>query len=76
MSAWISTENTAGFDRIIIEEDSDVGFYIYVYATPESRSPERDHLQDSFAMAKYACTDDYGVPATSWQPYSGPPVGG
>jgi len=48
--------------KIILEEDGDVGVYIYVWFTAQSKFPERDHLQDTWDMAFEQCEEDYGVP--------------
>jgi hypothetical protein len=63
-----STENSCGFFKIILEEDSSVGFYIFVYETAASKHPERDYLQDDLAMAQTFCLEDFGVPINSWVP--------
>ena len=63
--------------RFIIEQDSQVGFYLYVY---EQDSPflddlrsstgcwshQQDHLQDTLKAAKNQALQDFGVPVDSW----------
>lgn len=67
MTKFVSTTNTCGFGKIVLEVDS-VGTYIYIFETARSRFPERDYLQDDLATAREICLDDYGVPLSSWQP--------
>ena len=48
----------------IIEEDKNVGFYLYIY---DSRGfNTHDYLQDSLEIAKEQALDDFGVPLDSW----------
>jgi len=58
---------TASIDRdhrtFVIEEDSSVGFYLYVYQKSECVA---DHLQDTLEMAMKQAEEDYGVPRTAW----------
>ena len=71
MSNFVSTENAIGFKRITLEPDEAVGVYVYVWETEASAAPERDYLQDTLAMAMEFCEEDFGVPLTSWQAFSG-----
>lgn len=67
MINMISTTSSQGFARIAIEADiPELGFYIYVYETPLSQTPERDYLQDDLEMALLFCEEDLGVPRNSW----------
>lgn len=59
--------NTSSIEKVLIEEDSVAGWYIYVYETSASKNPERDYLQDTLDLAKECCLEDFGVPLSSWK---------
>ncbi|MEM7430237.1 MAG: hypothetical protein AAF441_29615 [Pseudomonadota bacterium] len=62
MGQFVSTENSSGFFRIVLREDSpDVGVYVEVYESADSAAPERDHLEDTFALAKERCREEFGL---------------
>ncbi len=72
MDQFVSMENTSGFFRVVLREDSpDAGVYVHVYQTRDSSVPEQDHLQDTLALAKEMCLVEFGVPLTSWTPLDG-----
>lgn len=71
MTRLVSSTNSAGFNRIELE-DAPEGTYIFVYERPGSEYPERDYLQDSLAIAQECCRDDFGVPLSSWSPVDAP----
>jgi hypothetical protein len=48
-----------------IEEDSAVGFYLYVYDNVTGKCV-RDHLQDTIQIAKEQAEEDYGMDANTW----------
>jgi hypothetical protein len=61
--------------RIVLEPEPE-GVYVLVYETERSEVPDRDTLQDDFAMAKLACREDFGTTDESWHDYFGPKVMG
>ena len=60
------TKLEAIFDNktFIIEEDENVGFYLYVYQENECLF---DHLQDELEIAIEQAEEDYGVDPNSWK---------
>ena len=52
--------------RCEIEEDSNVGFYLYIFDRKTGECV-RDHLQDSFEIAKEQALDDYGASLDLWE---------
>jgi len=57
-----ATLNREGIYRVVLEEYPE-GVYVLVYDTAESEWPWEDHLQDDWAMAKRAVSEDYGITA-------------
>ena len=55
----------------IIEEDSSVGFYLYVI---EKGKRTHDYLQDSLELAKEFAEKDLGVDLGEWKQVRGNPV--
>lgn len=65
--------------HFIIDEDSEAGFYLYVYETEafyqrdianaQGKCPsyQRNHLQDTLYWAQQQAEEEYGVPMDSWQ---------
>jgi hypothetical protein len=49
--------------RFMIEEDSSVGFYLYVF---EGQRCTQDYLQDTLAGAKKFALDKFNVPYNVW----------
>ena len=50
--------------RFKIEEDSNVGFYLYVF---DGDKCTHDYLQDTFDFAKACALEEFGVPLNAWQ---------
>ena len=50
--------------RFEIEEDSNVGFYVYVF---DGDKCTHDYLQDTFELAKGFAGRKFGVPVSAWQ---------
>ena len=48
----------------IIEDNPDVGFYLYVYDTTGKNT--HDYLQDTLEITKEFAFEKYGVPLDSW----------
>lgn len=59
---WVSTYQHPENWRFEIIQDSQVGYYLWVYGGAETI----DDLQDTFDMAKEAALEDFGVPLDSW----------
>ena len=74
---WYNDNTRPDNLRFIIEEDSSVGFYLYVYESNDlfeadlgtdalcSRH-QQDHLQDTLEMAQKCANRMFGVPFDSW----------
>ena len=79
---WYSKYEDSQGRRFIIDEDSDVGFYLYVYEVrgffdkdlKEEGCPrhQQDHLQDTLEMAQEQALEDFGVPLDSWRKVPSP----
>lgn len=69
------TATTQRISKVLIEEDAAVGFYVYVYETSGSKSPDRNYFQGKLEMAKAVCTEEFGVPLSvgGWQDCSTEP---
>ena len=48
----------------IVEDNPDVGFYLYVYDTNCKNT--HDHLQDTLEITKEFAFEEFGVPLNSW----------
>ncbi len=61
--------------RIVLEPQPE-GVYVLVYEREDSASdsPDRDYLQNDFAMGKFFCREEYGTAEDSWHEYSGPKI--
>ena len=67
MGGLCSTENTAGFNRLLIESDGHGGFYAFAFERAESAFPEWDYLLDDIDDAKAFCLETWGAPLESWR---------
>ena len=75
---WYSEYKTPEGFYFIIDQDENVGFYLYVYETPElfrkdvedpqrrCAHHQRDYLQDTLHWAKHQAFEEFGVPMDSW----------
>lgn len=70
MRRQISRENSSGFSRIELVQESE-GVYIFIYEHETSTFPERDYLVGDIEIAKNWCADDWGVPLISWEEVGG-----
>lgn len=70
-----STAVTQRIYKVLTEEDAAGGFYVYIYETFRSKSPDRDYFQGKLEMAKAVCTEEFGVPFSvgGWQDCSTEP---
>ena len=67
MEAFGSRTNTAGLDRVIIENQG-AGWYAFGFEDPAPSVPQWDYWFESAEVAKEFCLDRWGVPAASWAP--------
>jgi hypothetical protein len=58
--------NSKGYHRFVLFEEEE-GVYIFVYESGDAPGPIRDHLQDTWEIAKAQCLNEYGVPMESWR---------
>lgn len=61
---WTAVNNKS--QHFLIDEDGNVGFYLYVYNDGDERCI-RDHLQDTLEIAKRQALEDYEVPEDAWK---------
>ena len=61
---WTSGYKHAENLSFIIDEDKNVGFYLYVY--DQKGSNTHDYLQDDFETVKFFAFHKFGVPEDSW----------
>lgn len=78
MKKFYSTYQHPNNWKFCIEDEGDVGFYLYVYEHPEffeedmagdqsgCPSHQQDYLQDTLDLAKEQALEDFGVPLDSW----------
>ena len=55
-----------GVYRVVLEEYPE-GVYVLVFDTPDAKWPREDHLQNDWAMAKRAASQDYGIADDVWR---------
>lgn len=55
-----------GVHRVVLEQYPE-GVYLLVFDAAESKWPCRDNLQNDWAMAKRAASQDYAVAENMWQ---------
>jgi hypothetical protein len=56
-------EATHGGRRFTIEEDSTVGYYLYIF---DEQRCSHDYLQDTLEVAKKFALEEFGVPEDAW----------
>ena len=65
MDAWSANTNTAGLNRVTIENDG-AGWYAFGFEDDAPSAPQWDYWFESLAEAKEFCFERWGVPMTSW----------
>ena len=65
MGAIVSSTNTAGLDRVVIEED-DGGYFAFGFEAPAPSMPEWDCWFETTIDAKQFCLVRWGVPSDAW----------
>jgi len=64
MKKWVSEFTGDSKRKFVIEEDDNVGFYLYIF---EGDKCKEDYLQDSFDLAIEQAEEDFGVDPRSWR---------
>jgi hypothetical protein len=59
----MTLEATHGGRRFTIEEDSTVGYYLYIF---DGQRCTHDYLQDTLEAAKEFALEEFGVPEDAW----------
>jgi hypothetical protein len=68
---WIARLPSEPTHRFVIEADTAVGFYLYIF---DAEKCTHDYLQDTFDAAVRQAEDDYGVPPSEWHQISDSPT--
>ena len=62
----LTTKSTVATAKKFQIEESDHGWYVWIWTETVDGPPDRDYLQDDLDMAKRFCMNRYGVPYDSW----------
>ena len=65
MGAFLSATNTAGLDRVIIE-DEEGGSFAFGFITSRPSIPEWDYWFQTKVEARQFCLVHWGVPLDTW----------
>ena len=65
MGAIVSAKNTAGLDRVVIEEEEG-GCYAFGFEAPAPSKPEWDYWFETKVDAEQFCLMRWGVPSDTW----------
>ena len=65
MSALVSIANTAGLNRVIIEDDGS-GYYAFGFEAPAPSLPDCDYWFETAEDAKQFCLVRWGVKSETW----------
>ena len=64
MRKWVSESDGEPNKRFVIEEEDEVGFYLYVFTGDKCAN---DYLQDTFDLAVEQAEEDFGVSREAWE---------